>query len=89
MISTFTWIRQQNRILYEGLTRTNGVFSSTKTFASLAYLITSWVVVHQELNGTLSNELILIFLAVVAGHNALMRSPLMKHGKSDAESPKK
>lgn len=69
-----TWICNKVTALWCGLVCTDAVFSSTKFFSSVAYSVTTWVVVHQELAGTLSTELVLIYLGVVAGHNTLLRT---------------
>lgn len=68
-----TWLRQEADEFWLGLTHTNDVFSSTKFFSSIAYIAATWVVIHQELASTLSTELFLIYLGVVAGHNVLLR----------------
>lgn len=72
------WTKRELRDLYTGLTHTDGEFSNTKTFSSLAYAVASWVVIHQELNSTLSVEMMLVYLGTVAGHNVLLRTNLVK-----------
>lgn len=60
--------------LWIGLTYTHGEFSSTKFFSSVAYGISSWIIIHSELKSTLSTDFFALYLGVVAGHNVLLRT---------------
>lgn len=80
----FTWLKEQIGDLYNGLSQTDGKFSSTKFFSSVAYATITWVVVHQELKGTLTTEMVLVYGGLVAGHNVLLR----KYVKTDAQDGK-
>lgn len=73
MGSFFKWLQTQCRDVWLGCTTIDGHFSNTRFFGSIAYATVTWVIVHQELAGRLSTEIVLVFLGTVAGHNVLLR----------------
>lgn len=73
MGTLMTWLANEARELYDGLTATNGTFSSTKTFSSVAYITATWVIVYLTLYDRISTEILLVYLGTVAGHNVLLR----------------
>ena len=66
-----------------------GRLSHTKTWANVAYAVVTWIVIHQELHSKLSDEMIGIYLGVVALHTVSSKMVSIKGGTDTGEADAK
>lgn len=61
----------------------DGVASHTKVWSNIAYGVTTWIIIHLTLNNRLTEEYLMWYLAIVAGHTAASKYLSSKGKKND------
>ena len=68
------------KIILKGMFFRGGDFSHTKLWSNVGYAVFTWAVIHKTLNASVSDELYLIYIGVVAAHTSFSRFLSNKQG---------
>lgn len=64
----------------------DGVASHTKVWSNIAYGVATWIIVHLTLNNRLTEDYLMWYLAIVAGHTTVSKYLASKGKKNDEQS---